>query len=125
MWGRVLGRLIRRRKKKLQFHAVDALVPVLECQKNSSALVSMATLIPPPAKRIRREAELRTREPQDVALLPSEEESVRLLFCENGGNRVEGADVVEIPRSDLTDNKLSRILHALLRKVRTMSFARP
>jgi ribosome assembly protein 4 len=87
----------------------------------------MATVVPPPSKRQRREEIERTQVQQDVSVdLPPDSGSFKARFIDGDGNQMTG--VVEIPLADATEKNISLLLNTLLGKARpcalTCGFAR-
>ena len=77
----------------------------------------MATLVPPPSKRQRREEAERTRIQQDVARkAPEQAGSFKARFVDGDGKQM--ADVVEIPLADASEKNVSLLLNTLLGRVR-------
>ena len=73
----------------------------------------MATLVPPPSKRQRREALERSKVQQDVAVhAQTELGSFKARFVDNDGGQM--ADVVEIPFADANEKNISLLLNTLL-----------
>jgi ribosome assembly protein 4 len=76
----------------------------------------MATVLPPPSKRQKREEIERTRTQQDVApLLARDLGSFKANFVDSDGNQM--ADVVEINFADATEKNISALLNTLLGRV--------
>jgi ribosome assembly protein 4 len=76
----------------------------------------MATVLPPPSKRQRREEIERTQTQQDVApLLATDLGSFKANFVDSDGNQM--ADVIEINFSDATEKNVSTLLNTLLERV--------
>ncbi len=73
----------------------------------------MATIVPPPPKRQRREAIERTKVQQDVtALLPPDHGSFKARFVDADGQQM--ADIVEVPMADASEKNISLLLNTLL-----------
>jgi ribosome assembly protein 4 len=76
----------------------------------------MATVLPPPSKRQRREDIERTQTQQDVApLLATDLGSFKANFVDGDGNQL--ADVIEINFADATEKNVSTLLNTLLERV--------
>jgi ribosome assembly protein 4 len=76
----------------------------------------MATVLPPPSKRQRREEIERTQTQQDVApLLATDLGSFKANFVDSDGNQM--ADVIEINFADATEKNVSTLLNTLLERV--------
>jgi len=78
----------------------------------------MATVLPPPSKRHKREVLERSQVQQDVTSA-TVTGSIRARFVDSEG--VELAETVEIPLADATENNVSTLLNTLLQRVRSMS----
>lgn len=77
----------------------------------------MATIVPPPSKRQRREDLERTTVQQDVtATLAGPAGSFKARFLDGDGNQV--CDVIEVPLADASEKNLSLLLNTLLERVR-------
>ena len=77
---------------------------------------NMATVLPPPSKRQRREDIERTQIQQDVApLLATDLGSFKANFVDGDGNQL--ADVIEINFADATEKNVSTLLNTLLERV--------
>ncbi|KEY69265.1 hypothetical protein S7711_01716 [Stachybotrys chartarum IBT 7711] len=75
----------------------------------------MATVLPPPSKRQRREDLERTRTQQDVsAVAAGPAGSFKARFLDSDGNRM--ADVIEVPLADASERNLSLLLNTLLER---------
>ncbi|ORY66084.1 WD repeat-containing protein [Pseudomassariella vexata] len=72
----------------------------------------MATVIPPPNKRQKREQLERTQVHQDVHATALEAGSFRVRFIDNEQNQL--AEVVEIPLGDASEKNVSLLLNTLL-----------
>lgn len=73
----------------------------------------MATVVPPPSKRQRREVAERARTQQDVtAILPPIEGSLKARFVDAEGAQL--CDVVEVSLADASEKNISLLLNALL-----------
>lgn len=78
--------------------------------------LNMATVLPPPSKRQRREDIERTQTQQDVApLLATDLGSFKANFVDSDGNQM--ADVIEINFGDATERNVSTLLNTLLGRV--------
>lgn len=76
----------------------------------------MATIVPPPSKRQRREELERARTQQDVnAAMAGPEGSFKARFLDGDGNQV--CDVIEVPLADASEKNLSLLLNTLLARV--------
>jgi ribosome assembly protein 4 len=76
----------------------------------------MATVLPPPSKRQRREQIERTQVQQDVeALTPADLGSFKARFVDGDGKQM--ADVIEIPLADASEKNVSALLNTLLGRV--------
>lgn len=77
----------------------------------------MATAVPPPSKRQRREQLERTTTQADVsAILPPDNGTFKARFVDSDGNQM--TDVVEVPLSDATEKNVSLLLNTLLQRDR-------
>ncbi|KAG7146813.1 Ribosome assembly protein 4 like [Verticillium longisporum] len=77
----------------------------------------MATILPPPSKRQRREELERTTIQQDVtAVAPGEDGSFKARFVDGDGKQL--AEVIEVPLADASEKNLSLLVNTLLDKVR-------
>ncbi|KAI0600267.1 WD40 repeat-like protein [Biscogniauxia sp. FL1348] len=76
----------------------------------------MATIVPPPSKRQRREALERTQTQQDVTPAAIEAGSFKARFVDKDGNQL--ADTIEIPLADATEKNVSLLLNTLLQRDR-------
>lgn len=85
----------------------------------------MATIVPPPSKRQRREDLERSRQQQDVTAAAGPVGSFKARFVDSDGNQTE---VVEIPLADASEKNLSLLFNTLLARVSNcwfrLSFAR-
>ena len=73
----------------------------------------MATLVPPPSKRQKREALERSKVQQDVTIQSQPElGSFKARFVDNDGGQM--ADVVEIPFAGANEKNISLLLNTLL-----------
>lgn len=73
----------------------------------------MATLVPPPPKRQRREEIERTKVQQDItANLPPDHGSFKARFVDADGTQM--ADVIEVNMADATEKNVSLLLNTLL-----------
>jgi hypothetical protein len=78
----------------------------------------MATIVPPPSKRQRREDLERSQVQQDVtAVAPEDIGSFKARFVDGDGKQM--TDVIEIPIADATEKNVSLLLNTLLGRVRT------
>ena len=76
----------------------------------------MATVLPPPPKRQRREEIERTQVQQDVSpLLATDLGSFKANFVDSDGNQM--TDVIEIKFADATEKNVSMLLNTLLGRV--------
>lgn len=76
----------------------------------------MATVLPPPPKRQRREEIERTQVQQDVSpLLATDLGSFKANFVDGDGNQM--TDVIEINFADATEKNVSMLLNTLLGRV--------
>ncbi|CAN8099739.1 unnamed protein product [Discula destructiva] len=77
----------------------------------------MATTLPPPSKRQRREELERTSHQADItALLPSDNGSFKARFIDADGAQM--ADAIEIPLADASEKNVSLLLNTLLARDR-------
>ncbi|KAI1264272.1 soluble quino protein glucose/sorbosone dehydrogenase [Xylariaceae sp. FL1019] len=76
----------------------------------------MATVLPPPSKRQKREALERSQIQQDVTSKAIEAGSFKARFVDPDGNSL--ADTIEIPLADATERNVSALLNTLLEKDR-------
>ncbi|RBQ84200.1 hypothetical protein VDGD_02854 [Verticillium dahliae] len=77
----------------------------------------MATILPPPSKRQRREELERTTIQQDVtAVAPGEDGSFKARFVDGDGKQL--AEVIEVPLADASEKNLSLLVNTLLDKDR-------
>lgn len=73
----------------------------------------MATIVPPPSKRQRREEVERTTTQADISqILPPDHGSFKARFIDADGQQM--TDVIEIPLSDATEKNVSLLLNTLL-----------
>jgi ribosome assembly protein 4 len=73
----------------------------------------MATVVPPPSKRQRREGIERTKVQQDVAaVLAPDTGSFRARFIDGDGAQL--ADTIEVPLADASEKNVSLLLNTLL-----------
>ena len=78
----------------------------------------MATVVPPPSKRQKRQQLERTQVQQDVTLATSGPAgSFKARFLDGDGNQM--ADVIEVPLADASEKNLSLLLNTLLARVRS------
>jgi ribosome assembly protein 4 len=83
----------------------------------------MATLLPPPSKRQRREELERSQVQQDVtAVSAADLGSFKARFVDADGNQM--TNVVEIPLADATEKNVSLLLNTLLGRVCFLSWVR-
>src|SRR5262245_35331996 len=76
----------------------------------------MATVVPPPSKRQRREELERSQVKQDVSeQLPQDIGSFKARFIDGDGNQM--TDVIEIPLASATEKNVSLLLNTLLERV--------
>ena len=78
----------------------------------------MATVVPPPSKRQRREALERSQVQQDVTPPTIEAGSFKARFVDNDGNQL--AETIEVPLADATEKNVSLLLNTLLGRVRSL-----
>ncbi|CAM1511956.1 Fc.00g094690.m01.CDS01 [Cosmosporella sp. VM-42] len=77
----------------------------------------MATVVPPPSKRQKREVLERTQIQQDVtAIMEGPAGSFKARFLDSDGNQM--ADVIEVPLADASEKNLSLLLNTLLSRER-------
>ncbi|KAF4876466.1 Ribosome assembly protein 4 [Colletotrichum siamense] len=77
----------------------------------------MATVVPPPSKRQKRETLARTQTQQDVdAVTPGLEGSFKARFVDGDGQQL--AEVIEVPLADASEKNLTLLLNTLLGKER-------
>lgn len=82
----------------------------------TSTFHKMATVVPPPSKRQKREELERSRVQQDVnAAMAGPEGSFKARFLDGDGNQV--CDVIEVPLADASEKNLSLLLNTLLSRV--------
>lgn len=77
----------------------------------------MATVLPPPSKRLKLEAAQRAREQQDVEGIPAGLGSVRVQFFDQTTGKAAGGPV-SIPVADTTVKNLELLLNSLQGNVR-------
>lgn len=78
----------------------------------------MATVLPPPSKRQKRENLERTQIQQDVtAVATGPAGSFKARFLDSDGKQM--ADVIEVPLADASEKNLSLLLNTLLARVRS------
>lgn len=77
----------------------------------------MATVLPPPSKRLKLEAAERAREQQDVGGVPEGLGSVRVQFFDQTTGKATGGPV-SIPVADTTIKNLELLLNSLQGNVR-------
>lgn len=76
----------------------------------------MATVLPPPSKRQKRENLEKTQLQQDVTAVASGPAgSFKARFLDGDGNQM--ADVIEVPLADASEKNLSLLLNTLLARV--------
>lgn len=75
----------------------------------------MATTLPPPSKRQRREDLERTRVQQDATAAAGPAGSFKARFLDNDGKQL--SDVIEVPLADASEKNLSLLLNTLLDRV--------
>lgn len=76
----------------------------------------MATVVPPPSKRQKRETLERSQTQQDVtAAFQGPDGSFKARFLDSDGNQM--ADVIEVPLADASEKNLSLLLNTLLARV--------
>jgi ribosome assembly protein 4 len=76
----------------------------------------MATILPPPSKRQKREALERSKIQHDpAAAVTTETGSFKARFVDGDGNQL--ADVVEIPLADASEKNIALLLNTLLGRV--------
>lgn len=76
----------------------------------------MATIVPPPSKRQKREELERSQIQQDVTALASGPAgSFKARFLDGDGKQM--ADVIEVPLADASEKNLSLLLNTLLARV--------
>ena len=75
----------------------------------------MATILPPPSKRQRRENLERTKIQQDVTVSTGPAGSFKARFLDQDGKQM--ANVIEVPLADASEKNLSLLLNTLLAKV--------
>jgi ribosome assembly protein 4 len=84
----------------------------------------MATIVPPPSKRQRREELERSQIQQDVtAVAAADLGSFKARFVDSDGNQM--TDVVEIPLGDATEKNVSLLLNTLLGRVSSLVLPTP
>lgn len=81
----------------------------------------MATVVPPPSKRQRREELERTQTQQDVTVVQGPAGSFKARFQDSDGNQM--ADVIEVPLADASEKNLSLLLNTLLMRVGSQLFS--
>lgn len=77
----------------------------------------MATVLPPPSKRLKLEAAERAREQQDAGGIPDGLGSVRVQFIDQTTGKATGGPV-SIPVADATVKNLELLLNSLQGNVR-------
>lgn len=76
----------------------------------------MATVIPPPSKRVKREILERSQIQQDVTIINQPPAgSFKARFLDGDGNQM--ADVIEVPLADASEKNLSLLLNTLMARV--------
>jgi ribosome assembly protein 4 len=77
----------------------------------------MATVVPPPSKRQKRDELERSKVQQDVTIAASGPPgSFKARFLDGDGKQM--ADVIEVPLADASEKNLSLLLNTLLARVR-------
>ena len=76
----------------------------------------MATVVPPPSKRQRTAIAEKTRNQQDIDIVPSNLGSVRIQFVDSSTGQSSGAPV-SVPVADATVKNLELLLNALQKNV--------
>lgn len=76
----------------------------------------MATVLPPPSKRQRREDLERSQVQQDVAAATGPAGSFKARFLDGDGKQV--CEIIEVPLADASEKNLSFLLNSLLARVR-------
>lgn len=76
----------------------------------------MATVIPPPSKRQKREQLEKTQTQQDVTAASGPAGSFKARFLDSDGQQM--ANVIEVPLADASEKNLSLLLNTLLMRVR-------
>ena len=77
----------------------------------------MATVLPPPSKRVKTAAAERSREQQELDGIPADLGSVRVQFFDQATGKPTGAPV-SIPVADATVKNLELLLNTLQGNVR-------
>lgn len=81
----------------------------------------MATVVPPPSKRQKRQDLERTVYQQDVTAATSGPEgSFKARFLDGDGNQM--SDVVEVPLAHASEKNLSVLLNTMMERVRRLGF---
>lgn len=76
----------------------------------------MATVVPPPSKRQKREELERSRFQQDVTIAAvGPQGSFKARFLDGDGKQM--ADVIEVPLADASEKNLSLLLNTLMSRV--------
>lgn len=76
----------------------------------------MATVLPPPSKRQKRETLERSQVQQDVTLASAGPAgSFKARFLDSDGKQM--ADVIEVPLADASEKNLSLLLNTLMTRV--------
>lgn len=78
----------------------------------------MATFLPPPSKRQRREDLERTQIQHDVSAVAGPVGSFKARFLDSDGKQM--ANVIEVPLADASEKNLSLLLNTLLARVRSL-----
>lgn len=82
----------------------------------------MATVVPPPSKRQKREGLERSRVQQDVTIAAQGPEgSFKARFLDGDGKQM--ADVIEVPLADASEKNLSLLLNTLMSRVCNFSYS--
>ncbi|KAH9888295.1 YVTN repeat-like/Quino protein amine dehydrogenase [Xylariomycetidae sp. FL2044] len=76
----------------------------------------MATILPPPSKRQRREAIEKTQVQQDISPPTIEAGSFQARFVDKDGNQM--VDTIEVPLADASEKNVSLLLNTLLQRDR-------
>lgn len=77
----------------------------------------MATVVPPPSKRQKRQDLERSQTQQDVTVAQAGPEgSFKARFLDGDGQQM--ADVIEVPLADASEKNLSLLLNTLMARVR-------
>lgn len=85
-------------------------------QAKEALQLAMATVVPPPSKRQKRENLEKTQIQQDVtAVAAGPAGSFKARFLDSDGKQM--ADVIEVPLADASEKNLSLLLNTLLARV--------